>query len=338
MSRIAALVCALALPALAAPRRPAQKFVHPCTKSTPVMQVTCTGASDGLTYGIKKCGAELFGDSTQETWPVQHSKHMGSDVYRFGTTGFELIVKGSQGSLRITKGKRVERVSCSAGGSAAASNGGSGAPAGNSSSAANSGGGASAGPGNSSFPSPHSAKCNFCYGTASKTKPQWDSDLSAERQKILSTAEGYLHTVSDCGGPGQEKFGADTLVDIYKTAFGSLDSATEKQVRKANNRGWKSGPWSWCGIFAAAVMQKAGFSDIGWGIGKLKGREVTRGHNGVKPGDIAIWAGGLNHHDIVEKVEGSVVYTLDGNQECSGIMRKKRKLNDLVGYYKIAND
>ena len=331
------VLCGFALtssPALAnkpKAHKPAVKFVHPCTKNPGVEQLRCGAASDGNEYAIEKCGAELFASSWKdgsslERWPVAHSKAGGGDKYAFATTGFELTVKGKAGQLKIVKSRSMEKVACGAGKAGGAQTASTGGSAGSSS-----GGSTAQAP---AIP----AACGFCYGTALKTRPEWDSNLSAERRKILETAEGFLHQVSDCGGQKGEKAGADTLVDLYKTAFGSLDSATEKQVRKANNKSWRSGPWSWCGVFAAAVANKAGFSDVSWGIGKLKGRSLTTGHSGVQPGDIAVWAGNLNHHDIVEKIDGSTVYTLDGNQECSGIMRKKRNLKDIVAYYKIAND
>ena len=182
-------------------------------------------------------------------------------------------------------------------------------------------------------------KCGFCYGTENKNKPELDSGLSAQRRKILEVAEGELHSVSDCGGSGGEKKGADKLEEIYKNALQSVysEKAMKSHVRKANHSKW-NGPWSWCGIWAAHVVREAGFKDISWTIGKLKGRAPIGGHKGVKPGDIAFWSGGLNHHDIVEKIDGKTVYTLDGNQECSGIMRKKRQLSNMAGYYNVAND
>jgi hypothetical protein len=182
-------------------------------------------------------------------------------------------------------------------------------------------------------------KCGFCYNSELKTKPEWDSSLSGERRKILETAETFMHKVSDCGGTGGEKLGADVLEEVYKDALqaGWSDKTMRKPVRKANSGKW-SGPWSWCGIWAVHVMRKAGHEDISWGIGKMKGRSPVYGNKGVQAGDLAFWKGGLNHHNIIEKIDGQTVYTLDGNQECSGIMRKKRKLSDIAGYYKIAKD
>ena len=181
-------------------------------------------------------------------------------------------------------------------------------------------------------------KCGFCYGTELKSKPTLDSDLSEERKAILTSAESYIHKVSDCGGEGREKLGADVLEQIYKDGLqDGWKDMMSKQIRPANHSKW-SGPWSWCAIYAVAAVRKAGITDLHWGTGKLVGRKAIGGHKGAKPGDIAFWTGGLNHHDIIEKIDGKTVYTIDGNQECSGIMRKKRDLSKMAGYYKIVND
>ncbi len=181
-------------------------------------------------------------------------------------------------------------------------------------------------------------KCSFCYLTESKTKPTWDSDLSEQRQGILKAAESYIRTVSDCGGEGREKLGADVLDQIYKDGLQEgYKPMMASQVKPANHSKWQ-GPWSWCAIYAVAAVRKAGITDLHWGTGKMVGRKPIAGHNGAKPGDIAFWTGGLNHHDIIEKIDGKTVYTIDGNQECSGIMRKKRQLSNMAGYYKTVDD
>ncbi|MBS2020904.1 MAG: hypothetical protein JST92_00715 [Deltaproteobacteria bacterium] len=182
--------------------------------------------------------------------------------------------------------------------------------------------------------------CNYCYANEVTSAPALDPSLSKERRRIIAAAATYLHKVSDCGGSGGEKFGADVLEKVYSDALEASiwkPSLMRSHVRKASSGKW-DGPWSWCGIWAVAAVRKGGFSDVTWGVGHVDGRKPVWGHKGVKPGDIAFWEGGLNHHDIVEKIDGDTVWTLDGNQECSGIMRKKRKLSNMGGYYNIAND
>jgi hypothetical protein len=75
---IAAL--ALAVPALAAPPKPAG--THPCQQNKPMVEVSCAMPgkvpNGGYTgYTIKRCGRELFGTSwkrsaSAENWPVRH--------------------------------------------------------------------------------------------------------------------------------------------------------------------------------------------------------------------------------------------------------------------------
>jgi len=182
-------------------------------------------------------------------------------------------------------------------------------------------------------------KCAFCYSTENKVKPQWDANLSPQRKKILEYAESYIRAVSDCGGQGNQKWGAETLVQIYRDAFqAKYQEALGKQLRLANNKKWKNGPWSWCGIWAVAAARNAGVTDIQWGIGKMEGRKLIYGSKGIQPGDLAIWKGALNHHNIIEKIEGDVVYSIDGNSMCSSIMRKKKSLRDIAGYYNLAGN
>jgi len=193
-------------------------------------------------------------------------------------------------------------------------------------------------PAHAKQPPPKKDKCSFCFLTENKTKPEWDAGLSEQRKAILTAAESYIHTVSDCGGQGREKLGADVLDQIYKDGLQEgYKPMISSQVRPANHSKW-AGPWSWCAIFAVAAVRKAGITDLHWGTGKMVGRKAIAGHKGAKPGDIAFWTGGLNHHDIIEKIDGKTVYTIDGNQECSGIMRKKRQLSNMAGYYKIVAD
>jgi len=182
-------------------------------------------------------------------------------------------------------------------------------------------------------------KCSFCLFNESKKIPTPDPTLSAARANVLSTAAQYLRAVSDCGGsPVSDKFGADVLVGIYQEAFqAKFDKTWTPMIRKATS-GWKAGPYSWCGIWAVAVLRNAGVKDIVWGTGGIEGRKAIAGNKGVRPGDVAIWAGGLNHHNIVEKIEGQTVYTLDGNQDCSGIFRRSRPLSQMAGYYNVIGD
>jgi len=178
--------------------------------------------------------------------------------------------------------------------------------------------------------------CGYCFSSEAKVQPQWDANLSPARRRILSTAVQYIRSVSDCGGQGKDKFGADTLVQIYKDSFQGKFSATFVPFLREASSKWRNGPWSWCGIWAVAAVRASGITDLQWGIGKIDGRKPIWGSKGVQPGDIAFWKGALNHHNIIEAIDGDIVYTIDGNQMCSSIQRKKRKLSEIGGYYNIA--
>jgi hypothetical protein len=73
------------------------------------------------------------------------------------------------------------------------------------------------------------------------------------------------------------------------------------------------GPVAWCGIFALWVLHKAGIArDVGWeyGTGFLYRAAKT---TDPKPGDLAYIESPLQHHAIVERVDGDTIYTVDGN-------------------------
>jgi len=182
-------------------------------------------------------------------------------------------------------------------------------------------------------------KCAFCYnsGEFKGPAPAVDPTLSPARQAILTTAQSYMHQVLACGGVGGQKFGADKLVDIYQTSLQSgWNAATmEKSVR--TKAGQWNGPWSWCAIFATAMVRKAGITDLNWGIGKMVGRTVIPGTVGMQPGDILYWSGGLQHHSILEAIDGNYVYSIDGMQNCDGIYRTRKLKSKIAGYYKTVN-
>lgn len=43
----------------------------------------------------------------------------------------------------------------------------------------------------------------------------------------------------------------------------------------------------------------------------------------------------LIHFAVVESVQGDQVYTIDGNSDCQMVLRKKRKLDDVAGFYSV---
>ena len=178
--------------------------------------------------------------------------------------------------------------------------------------------------------------------------------ISDKRRAILEKAATYLGEVSDCGGSDGEKKGADHLERFYRLAFGKDKKGKEvyqpnwsEKVRKPGSHSDWKGPWSWCAIYAIAAVKEAGGYNLGWATGGIMQKDGKKypyvgGSKGIQPGDLAFWKDPpgkrpLNHHDLIESIDGDEVVTLDGNQECSGIMRKKRSKKMIAGYYKTAD-
>lgn len=115
--------------------------------------------------------------------------------------------------------------------------------------------------------------CGFCRGPRIDAPPaNLPGPENETRQKLLQEAAALIDKVSDCGGAGGEKKGADVLEDLYKTAFDmdTLPAGWSPKIRKANGGQWK-GPWSWCGVYAVAAAKKAGV-ETHWG-GLKKGEK-----------------------------------------------------------------
>jgi len=174
--------------------------------------------------------------------------------------------------------------------------------------------------------------------------------LSAIRQKIIDTAMAYVGKIGDRLG---KRTGADLLLDIYNTAYhidvttwgwGPLISTVGKQ------------PNSWCGIFAVAMVCKAGVPGAGWArwdakppsqpFGLASSTVYTDGK--FSPGDMLLIKDppgqNLNHQCICKSIDGNVVNTIDGNSfdptttTTNTVKETKRSLSDVRGYYKVVPD
>jgi hypothetical protein len=71
------------------------------------------------------------------------------------------------------------------------------------------------------------------------------------------------------------------------------------------------------------------------GGGGIDGLPYVAGSKGLKPGDIVTFSGELNHHAIVERVVGRDIYTIDGNMGCQMVVRAKRPVSEISGYYPV---
>jgi len=182
---------------------------------------------------------------------------------------------------------------------------------------------------------PASCKLKVCSSKVRTDVPTLAADLNPLRKAFIEMARCYIGQVNVCLFPGGQKYGADVLVDIYKTAFAKTPLPASALRLAATKRGQWNGPWSWCGVFTAAMAIKAGINTwwiAGKGLQNL-GRQKG-GSKGMQVGDVVVFKGGSQHHAIVEAFPGNgVVITLDGNAMCEGIYRNARFMKDVQGYY-----
>ena len=77
-------------------------------------------------------------------------------------------------------------------------------------------------------------------------------------------------------------------------------------------------PPQWCGAFALSRLHAAGCGlAVKWVIGQgflLVAPHALRVVTVPRPGDVSYKPHPFQHHAIVERVEGNVVHTIDGNQ------------------------
>lgn len=92
----------------------------------------------------------------------------------------------------------------------------------------------------------------------------------------------------------------------------------------------------WCGIFALWAAHKAGYAcdwtwDLSTGRGFLYRLPVT---TDPQPGDIA-YLHAYQHHAIVEKVEGDIIHTIDGNSGAAPtrVLRNVRHRGEVAFFY-----
>ena len=92
----------------------------------------------------------------------------------------------------------------------------------------------------------------------------------------------------------------------------------------------------WCGIFALWALHKAGFAcDWKWDLANGRGflHKLPRTSN-PQPGDMA-YLHAYNHHAIVEKVDGNMIHTIDGNSgpRPTRVLRNVRPRNTIAFFY-----
>ena len=92
----------------------------------------------------------------------------------------------------------------------------------------------------------------------------------------------------------------------------------------------------WCGIFALWSIHKAGYAcDVKWdlasGRGFLYRLPLT---SQPKPGDLG-YLHAYQHHAIIEKVEGDLIHTIDGNSGAAPtrVLRNVRPRSAFAFFY-----
>ncbi|MEW5743028.1 MAG: peptidoglycan-binding protein [Myxococcota bacterium] len=165
-------------------------------------------------------------------------------------------------------------------------------------------------------------------------------------EKTLAIARGEVGTVDPrkVGADGRYE-GWQKLQTIFEKTTGWRPS--DKEIQASSQPQNKS----WCGIFAAHVLQEAGVN-VKWDLtkGKMTGdvdhvlqpafkdwrtakAERQAFESSIRPGDVITLSGKLNHHAIVTSVNpDGTVNTIDGNKPHIG--EGKHKLSDVTSYYR----
>ena len=165
-------------------------------------------------------------------------------------------------------------------------------------------------------------------------------------ERTLQVAQGELGTVDPRKTGADGKYhGWQKLQHIFEKTTGWRP--TDKEVQASSQPQKKS----WCGIFAAHVLQEAG-ANVKWDLtkGKMVGdvehvlqpryqhwstykAERQAFEASIKPGDVITLNGANNHHAIVTRVNpDGTVDTIDGNKPHIG--EGKQKLADVTSYYR----
>lgn|GEM_PF-2124632 len=209
-------------------------------------------------------------------------------------------------------------------------------------------------------PTAISAKRQTIYRQAADASPPRIANLDA----AVNIAKGETGKV-DAGtlGPDGFRTGWDRLVDYFQTSFGSerilAEGAPYKpgtvNIAHIKNRKIISGMKpnqpdptvrenrdampSWCGIFVFWALNKAGLPMPKWTLGKAPVNLASAYPRGYapRPGDIA-YRDKFSHFAMVEKTEGTDVYTVNGNTAGENnlggqIQVKKHALKDWTAFF-----
>jgi hypothetical protein len=136
-------------------------------------------------------------------------------------------------------------------------------------------------------------------------------------------------------GYGEWRVWPEELISFFKVA-GCEQVPTEQEAKRSmqlSTGAYVGGQIRhWCGIFACYVWRRYGGVDAKWTlhggkIGPLGDKVRLRwGRQGLRPGDIAIIPR-AQHHFIIGGVNGTDLWTIEGNTSNQKIVVRERKLN-----------
>lgn len=134
-------------------------------------------------------------------------------------------------------------------------------------------------------------------------------DDSGRRQKVIEAAIGEMPA------PNVKKYWKDVLGPNHMGPY----------------------PPYWCGAFALWALHAAGIGlALRWiiGIGFLSNLRVLRANETPKVADIAYFSD-LQHHALIERVDGSNLHLINGNAEGGSIKRNIKHRSKVTAVYSI---
>ena len=124
---------------------------------------------------------------------------------------------------------------------------------------------------------------------------------------------------------------------VLQVALNELGTQDWRKYMKGVTIQQNATDFHWCGVFALWVLHQAGLArnvkwDLSTGKGFLYRLPMTKN---PKPGDLAYFHN-LQHHAIVERVDGNFLYTIDGNSgNPSKVRQNRRPISSAAAFYSI---